>query len=162
MDSTGQIHKSVIIHRALKLFSAHSQSPLKDLQYLGGFEIAALTGAYIGAAQLGLPTLVDGFICSVAALYAYALNPGVAPWLLPSHQSAEPGHAYVMNAFRVEPLFKLRMRLGEASGAAVAVPLLRMACELHNNMATFTEAGIEGKIVRPLAIPVDDEAPIEV
>ena len=145
LDNAGQIHKSSIIHQALELFSATSQSPLKDLQYLGGFEIAALTGAYITAAQLGLPVLVDGFICSVAALYAQAINPSIKPWLLLSHTSAEPGHTRILNAFAPQPILNLGMCLGEASGAAASIPLIRLACDLHNNMATFTEAGVSEK-----------------
>lgn len=145
LDNSGQIHKAAVIHKALQRFSAESQSPIKDLQYLGGFEIAALTGAYIAAAQIGLPVLVDGFICSVAALYAQRINPSIKPWLLMSHASAEPGHGPILEALDSQPLLDLDMRLGEASGAAVAVPLIRLACELHNTMATFAEAGVAAK-----------------
>lgn len=145
LDNAGQIHKSSVIHRALDVFNATSQQPLKNLQYLGGFEIAALTGAYIAAGQIGLPVLVDGFICSVAALYAMAINPTIKPWLLVSHQSAEPGHRSVLATFDQQPLLDLGLRLGEGSGAAAAVPLLRLACDLHNQMATFDSAGVDSK-----------------
>ncbi|WP_439135336.1 nicotinate-nucleotide--dimethylbenzimidazole phosphoribosyltransferase [Pseudomaricurvus sp.] len=145
LDNAGQIHKSSVIHRALDVFNATSQQPLKNLQYLGGFEIAALTGAYIAAGQIGLPVLVDGFICSVAALYAAAINPSIKPWLLLSHQSAEPGHSSVLAAFEQQPIIDLGLRLGEGSGAATAVPLLRLACDLHNQMATFESAGVDNK-----------------
>lgn len=145
LDDAGQIHKSAVIHRAIDLFNARSQSPLKKLQYLGGFEIAALTGAYIGAAQIGLPVIVDGFICSIAALYAQTINPTIKPWLLLSHQSAEPGHQRILQALERQPLIDLNLRLGEGSGAAVVVPLLRLACDLHNNMATFDDAGVDNR-----------------
>ncbi len=145
LDNAGQIHKSAVIHRALDLFNAPAQSPLKDLQYLGGFEIAALTGAYIAAAQLGLPVLVDGFICSVAALYAQLINPSIKPWLILTHESAEPGHQAVLAALQQQPLLNLQLRLGEGSGAATVVPLLRLACDLHNRMATFDSAGVDNK-----------------
>lgn len=145
LDNAGQIHKSAVIHNALDLFNACAQKPLKNLQYLGGFEIAALTGAYLAAAQAGLPVIVDGFICSVAALYAQAINPSIAPWLLFSHQSTEPGHQYVLSAFEQQPLLDLGLRLGEASGAASVVPLIRLACDLHNNMATFAEAEVDSQ-----------------
>lgn len=145
LDNAGQIHKAAIIHRALDLFDATAQQPLKNLQYMGGFEVAALTGAYIAAAQLGIPALVDGFICSVAALYAMAINPSIKPWLLISHQSAEPGHQCVLQQFEQAPLIDLGLRLGEGSGAAIAVPLLRLACDLHNQMATFAGAGVDSK-----------------
>ena len=143
LDNAGQIHKSAVIHKALDLFDAGSQQPLKNLQYLGGFEIAALTGAYIAAAQAGMAVIVDGFICSVAALYAQAINPGVKPWLILSHQSAEPGHQKILSAFDQQPLIDLGLRLGEASGAATVLPLLQLACSLHNQMATFDEAQVD-------------------
>ncbi len=143
LDNAGQIHKSAVIHRSLDLFNANAQTPLKNLQYLGGFEIAALSGAYIAAAQQGIPAMVDGFICSVAALYAQAINPSIKPWLLYSHRSAEPGHRAVLEALEAEPLLDLGMRLGEGSGAATAVPLVQMACKLHNHMATFAEAMVD-------------------
>ncbi|NIB39973.1 nicotinate-nucleotide--dimethylbenzimidazole phosphoribosyltransferase [Pseudomaricurvus alkylphenolicus] len=145
LNNSGQIHKAAVIQRALDLFHASSQTPLKTLQYLGGFEIAALTGAYIACAQRGLPALVDGYICSVAALYARTINPAVAPWLLIAHRSAEPGHKRLLQEFDQSPLLDLGMRLGEGSGAAVAVPLLRLACALHNQMATFATAGVDNR-----------------
>ena len=112
------------------------------LRCLGGFEIAALAGAYIACAQSGLPVLVDGFICTAAALAACRMNPGTRDWLLYAHASAEPGHARVLTALDAQPLLRLDMRLGEGSGAAVAIPLLRLACKLHGGMATFAEAGV--------------------
>ena len=108
----------------------------------GGFEIAALTGAYLAAAQQGVAVLVDGFICSVAALLAVRLNPGCRDWLLFAHHGAEPGHVRVLQALEAEPLLELGLRLGEGSGAALAVPLLRLACALHGQMATFAEAAV--------------------
>jgi nicotinate-nucleotide--dimethylbenzimidazole phosphoribosyltransferase len=119
-----------------------SESALAALRCLGGFEIAALAGAYIACAQAGLPALVDGFITTAAALVACRLNPGAREWLLFSHRSAEPGHARLLQALDARPLLELDMRLGEGSGAAVALPLLRLACALHGSMATFAEAGV--------------------
>ena len=142
LDAKGVSHKARVIERALALHSDQLDSPLAVLRHLGGFEIAALCGAYIAAAQQGVPALVDGFISSVAALVALRIRPDIAPWLLLSHASAEPGHATVVAAIGQRPLIDLGMRLGEGSGAAVCVPLLRLACALHNNMATFAEAGV--------------------
>ena len=88
--------------------------------------------------------LVDGFISSVAALVAVRINPSCRAWLLFAHRSHEHGHARVLAALQARPLLDLGMRLGEASGAAVAVPILRMACALHNGMATFAQAGVSG------------------
>ncbi|MCY1440343.1 Nicotinate-nucleotide--dimethylbenzimidazole phosphoribosyltransferase [compost metagenome] len=107
--------------------------------------MAALTGAYLACAQLGVSALVDGFICSVAALCAVRLNPACREWLLFSHRSAEPGHLAVLAALDAEPLLDLGLRLGEGSGAAIALPLLRLACELHDGMATFAEAAVSDR-----------------
>ncbi len=141
LDAPGIAHKAEVIGRALALHAA-ATTPLDKLQCLGGFEIAALTGAFIAAAQTGLPVLVDGFIAGAAALAATAINPGVRDWLLFAHRSDEQGHARLLEAMQAKPVLDLGMRLGEASGAAVAVPLLRLACRLHNGMATFDEAGV--------------------
>ncbi|MBB3169591.1 nicotinate-nucleotide--dimethylbenzimidazole phosphoribosyltransferase [Simiduia aestuariiviva] len=134
-------HKIAVIERALA-HHRHVKAPLDVLRCLGGFDIAALVASYIACAQAKLPVLVDGYICGVAALTAVCINPSVRPWLLASHRSTEPGHGAVLQALKAEPLLDLGMRLGEGSGAALAVPLLRMACDLHNNMATFNEAGV--------------------
>lgn len=145
LQADGISHKARVIEQALALHRDLLISPLEVLRCVGGFEIAALCGAYISAAQAGLPVLVDGFISSSAALMALRINPAIAPWLMLSHASAEPGHAAIVTAIGEAPLLALGMRLGEGSGAAVTVPLLRLACDLHNNMATFAEAGVAGK-----------------
>lgn len=141
LDEAGIARKIAVIERALKLHREY-QDPITLLRCLGGFEIAALAGAYVAAAQCGLPVLVDGFITTAAALAAVRINPGVRDWLLFSHCSQEHGHASLLRALQAEPLLDIGMRLGEASGAAVTVPLLRLACALHNNMATFAQAGV--------------------
>jgi len=114
----------------------------RALQLVGGFELAGLAGAYIACAQAGLPVLVDGFIATAAALAACRLNPSVRGWLLFAHRSSEPGHARLLAALEARPLLDMDLRLGEGSGAAVAFPLLRLACALHGGMATFAEAGV--------------------
>lgn len=155
LDSHGVAHKAEVIGRALELHglvpspsgdAIEGEGALEILRCVGGFEIAALTGAYVTAAQQGIPVLVDGFISTVAALIAVRINPGVRDWLLFGHTSAEPGHQRVLAALDAQPLLQLGMRLGEGSGAAVAVPLLRLACALHNGMATFSEAAVSEKI----------------
>ena len=145
IDQATQQHKAAVINAALVLHSADTASPLENLQHLGGLEIAALVGGYIRAAQLGIPALVDGYICTVAARYAIAINPSVKPWLLLSHQSAEPGQQALFDGFAYSPLINMGMRLGEGSGAAVCLPLLKLACDIHNNMATFDHAGVANK-----------------
>lgn len=146
LDTAGVAHKAEVIARALQLHAAYLTNPKEVLRRMGGFEIAALTGAFIACAQRGIPVLVDGYITTVAALLAVRIQPGVADWLLYAHRSAEPGHLLMLQALKAEPLLQLGMRLGEGSGAAVAVPVLRMACALHNEMATFAEAGVSEKI----------------
>jgi len=146
LDDKGVAHKAIVIQRALNLHQANLAQPLDVMRHLGGFEIAALTGAYLTAAQNGIPVLVDGFISSVAALVAVRFNPCVSNWLIFAHTSAEPGHQCVLAALTAQPLLQLGMRLGECSGAAMAVPLLQLACALHNGMATFAEAAVSGKI----------------
>jgi len=142
LDAAGVAHKTTVIERALALHRVAAAEPLETLLRLGGFEIAALTGAYLACAQEGVPVLVDGFICSVAALCAVHLNPTCRNWLLFAHCGAEPGHRRVLEALHGEPLLTLGLRLGEGSGAALVVPLLQMACRLHNEMATFAEAAV--------------------
>lgn len=142
LDTAGVRHKAAVIARGLSLHAAHCGDPLETLRRLGGFELAALTGAAIACAQTGLPFLVDGFIVSAAVLAACRIQPAVRDWLLFAHRSAEPGHARLLQALNAEPLLALDMRLGEASGALSALPLLRLACALHDEMATFCEAGI--------------------
>lgn len=142
LDAAGVAHKVRVIEAALALHRPQIGEPLGALVHLGGFEIAALVGAYLAAAQQGVAVLVDGFICSVAALLAVRLNPGCRDWLLFAHRGAEPGHARVLQALAAEPLLELGLRLGEGSGAALAVPLLRLACALHGRMATFAEAAV--------------------
>ena len=146
LDQEGVTHKIVVLERALSLHSAYFEQPLECLRRVGGFEIAALVGAYLTCAQLELPVLVDGFISTSAALTAVRIAPSCADWLIYAHGSAEPGHALVLQALNAQPLLKLGMRLGEGSGAAAALPLLRLACALHNEMATFAEAAVSGKI----------------
>lgn len=142
LNPAGVAHKVTVIEAALALHHAHLNDPLAVLQHLGGFEIAALVGAYIACAQEGVTVLVDGFICTVAALIAVRLNAECRQWLLFAHQGGEPGHHAVLQALSAQPLLQLGLRLGEGSGAALAVPLLQMACCLHSDMATFGEAAV--------------------
>ena len=145
LDSHGITHKINVISRALAAHHSHTHSPLDALRRIGGFEIAALTGAYIHGAQVGLPMLIDGFISTVTALAAEHIFPGCKNWFFYSHKSSELGHGMILKALNAEPLIALNMRLGEGSGAAVALNLLRMACKLHNEMATFSEAQVSQK-----------------
>jgi nicotinate-nucleotide--dimethylbenzimidazole phosphoribosyltransferase len=144
VDATGRAHKVRVIDTALAHhgLTTTDVSAERVLCAVGGFEIVAICGAIIAAAQLRLPVLIDGFIVSVAALAAQRLNPSCRPFLLASHQSAEQGHRLVLEALDVRPLVDLDLRLGEGSGAAIALPILRLACALHNGMATFAQANV--------------------
>ncbi|EBA00716.1 nicotinate-nucleotide--dimethylbenzimidazole phosphoribosyltransferase [Marinobacter sp. ELB17] len=142
LDSAGVRHKAEVIIRALQRHN-DDQNPMAVLKAFGGFEIAALAGAIAGCAARGIPVLIDGFIVSVAALIAVSEQPDIRAWLLFSHRSAEPGHQAILDALEATPLLDMGMRLGEGSGAAVAVPLIRAACALHNNMASFDTAGVD-------------------
>lgn len=142
LDRQGVAHKLKIIKQALQRLQGVQQPPITLLSELGGFEIVALVGFYISAAQRGVTILVDGYISTIAAFAACQINPKVRQWMLFSHSSAEPGHQRVLEAMSAQPLLSLGMRLGEGSGAAVAVSLLKCACALQNNMATFAEAGV--------------------
>ena len=146
LNSDGVNHKADVISKALSKHQGNMDSPAHVLQYVGGFEIAALAGAYIRAAQLNVACVVDGFICGAAALAALKMNPSIAPYLLFSHRSAEPGHQVLLDALAMEPIVDLTLRLGEGSGAALVVPLIQMATQLHNQMATFASAGVSEKL----------------
>ncbi len=146
LDASGVSHKANIITQAIEYHRAELKDsigdPLVALQHFGGFEIAALTAAYLTCAQEGVPAVVDGFICTVAAMVACRINPRVADWMILSHTSAEPAYNMLLDGFDAMPLLNLELRLGEGSGAAIAVPLIRLACALHNEMATFAEAAV--------------------
>ena len=145
LDEAGVTRKARAIDQALDLHAGRLSEPLEAMRCVSGFEIVGLIGCYITCAQLGLPALVDGFIATAAALAAVRINRSVREWLLFSHRSAEKGHAHLLDALEAKPLLDLGLRLGEGSGAALAVPILRLACALHNGMATFVEAGISEK-----------------
>lgn len=146
VDQAGIALKAKLISQALELHSAALDKPIAVLQAVGGLEIAALCGAYIRCAQQGIPVLVDGYITTAAALLASKINPSTRDWMLFSHQSAEPAHQLALQAMEAKPLLSLGMRLGEGSGAAVAVNLIRSALALHNQMATFDSAAVSEKI----------------
>ena len=142
LDAAGVSHKARVIDQALAFHDGLLDDPLQTLFRLGGFEIAALAGAYVACAQEGLVALVDGFICTVAAMVAVRLNPECREWLIFAHRGAEQGHRHVLESLQAQPLLDLGLRLGEGSGAALAVPLVRLACDLHGQMATFAEASV--------------------
>lgn len=142
VDDEGLQRKIKVISHGLEMHRHALIDAQSILRHLGGLEIASLVAYYIKGAQVGIPVLVDGFICTTAALLATHINPSSRQWMLFSHKSAEQGHAAALRALDAQPLVDLGLRLGEGSGAASAVPLLRLALALHNSMATFSEAGV--------------------
>lgn len=112
------------------------------LQRVGGFEIAMMTGAYLQAAELGMVIVADGFIGTAALLLAHAISPAVLEHCIFAHTSGEKGHAAMLDYLQAKPLLQLQMRLGEGTGAALAIPLIRSAVAMLNEMASFESAGI--------------------
>ena len=139
-------HKAAVVRRALELHKdALTRGPLHTLAALGGFEIAVMAGIMLGAAREGLAVLVDGFISTAAFVAARSLCPALEDYGFLSHASAEPGYAGVVCRLgSLRPLLHLDLRLGEGTGAALAVPLLRAAAAVFNDMATFDQAGVSG------------------
>ncbi len=147
-------HKIEVIKRALALHQKKFTDPLKILQCVGGYEIAAMTGAILAAARYSLPLVVDGWIVSAAALVAIRLNPKVLDYLFFAHQSEERGHRYILEMLKVQPILNLSMRLGEASGAALAMTILEAAVHIYNEVASFSVAGVPNRKDRAQTEPV--------
>jgi nicotinate-nucleotide--dimethylbenzimidazole phosphoribosyltransferase len=138
-------HKVAVIERALEVNRPDAGDPLDVLTKVGGLEIAALTGVFLGAAAWRTPVLMDGFISAAAALAAVRLCPAAAAYILPSHVSVEVGHQVVLNELGLVPLFDLQMRLGEGTGAVLAMGLIEAAAKTLAEMATFDSAGVANR-----------------
>ncbi len=145
VDNAGLARKADAVDRALKLHKDALGDPLKVLARLGGREIAAMLGALVAARHQKIPVIVDGFVATSAAAIAHALNPEAIEHCIFAHVSAESAHAKVLQRMGVTPLFDLGMRLGEGSGAALGMVLVKTALRLHTGMATFSSAGVSGK-----------------
>ena len=140
-DSSFQKKKDVI-RRAIAINRPDKADAVDVLAKVGGFDIAAMCGAFLGAAATHRPVVIDGFISAVAALCAVKLCPNVKGYLIPSHASYEIGYKLAMDAMGLTPIFLLGMRLGEGSGCPLAFQVLSAACAIINDMATFDQAGI--------------------
>ena len=145
LDAAGVRRKAVIVDAAIRRHDLDPRRPLDVLAAVGGFEIAALVGAILGAAASGIPVVLDGFITGAAALIAVRLAPELPARLLASHRSAEPGHRVALEALGLEPIFDLGLRLGEASGAALAMPTITAAVRILGEMASFADAGVANR-----------------
>jgi nicotinate-nucleotide--dimethylbenzimidazole phosphoribosyltransferase len=143
LDAQGLARKRATVAAALAVNTPDPRDPFECLRRMGGLELAALVGALLAAAAKRRPVLLDGYAVGVAALAAYRLQPAIRDYLIAGHQSAEPAHNHVLTELGLEPLLDLRLRLGEASGAALALPLITLAAKLHHRMCRFDEAGVE-------------------
>jgi nicotinate-nucleotide--dimethylbenzimidazole phosphoribosyltransferase len=144
LDAAGVSRKRAVLEAASARVPG-DLGPEAALREFGGFEIAMMAGAMLGAAGAGRVVLVDGFIASVAALVAARMEPAAREAMVFAHHSAEAGHGAVLAALRAQPLLHLGLRLGEGTGAALAWPLLRAAAAMLTEMASFAEAGVSGR-----------------
>ena len=143
LDNEGLKHKINILSKAIENHRTYNSTDI--LRTFGGFEIAMICGAVLKAAELKMMILVDGFIVTSALLVAQALHPNVLDYCIFAHQSDENGHARMLNYLKAKPLLKLGMRLGEGTGAALALPLVQAAVNFLNEMASFESAGVSGE-----------------
>ncbi|HEY3377707.1 MAG TPA: nicotinate-nucleotide--dimethylbenzimidazole phosphoribosyltransferase [Armatimonadota bacterium] len=139
--------KIAVIERALAINKPDANDPIDVMAKVGGLEIAAMAGVMLAAAAHRIPVVMDGFISGAAALTAVRLAPAMADYILPSHVSVEVGHKVVFNELGLTPLFDLDMRLGEGTGAALAMGIVEAAAKILSEMATFESAGVSGDMV---------------
>lgn len=142
LDAGRLAHKSQVIREAIELNKPNPSDALDILAKVGGFEIGGIAGLILGAAACRRPVLVDGFISTAGALLAQSLAPVSAEYMIPAHASSEPGHRRMMQLLGKEPLLDLGLRLGEGTGAALAMPLLDAARAVMTQMSTFSSAGV--------------------
>jgi nicotinate-nucleotide--dimethylbenzimidazole phosphoribosyltransferase len=137
-------HKQRVIERALRLHVLSSAGPLEILRKVGGLEIAAMTGMILAARDRGIAVVMDGFISTAAAALAYAIDPTVAAIIFAGHLSRERGHHLLLDYIGLDPILDLGMRLGEGTGAVLAMMVIEAALAVFNEMATFSSAGVSG------------------
>ena len=146
LDDAGVRHKVEVLERALELHRESVMTGESILAAVGGFEIGAMAGVCLAGAALRVPVVVDGFIATAAAAAAEKIRPGLIDYLFFSHRSAEGGHALALERLGVRSILDLDMRLGEGTGAALAMSVIESALELFRSMATFSSAGVSGKV----------------
>ena len=143
IDAATLKRKQLLVEQALHLHQPELTSPMNILACLGGFEIVQITGAMLAAAERKMLVVVDGFIATAAAMVAVQMNENVRDYMIFGHQSDERGHCLMMEHLQARPLLTLSMRLGEGTGAALALPIIQAAAGFYNEMASFSDAGIE-------------------
>lgn len=136
------LKKQQVVKQALNLHHESLKDPLQLLACLGGFEIVQITGAMLAAAEQGMHIVVDGFICTAAAMVAVQINPAVKDYMIFAHCSGEQGHEKMLKWLGVDPLLNLGLRLGEGTGAALALPLIQASVAFYNDMASFEQAAV--------------------
>lgn len=146
VDDTQLAHKREIVRQALRVNQPDPRDPIGVLAAVGGFEIAAMVGVILGASSLRVAVVLDGFIAGAASLVAAAIAPACAPNLIAGHRSAEPGHRIALEHLGLRPLLDLDMRLGEGSGALLAMPILDAACATLRDMNTFQGASVSREV----------------
>ena len=144
VDDPGLERKVAAIETALALHRPDPGDPIGVLAAIGGLEIAGLVGAILAGSADRIPIVLDGFITGAAALVAAGLAPNLPERLIAAHRSVEPGHGVVLDRLGLAPILQLDLRLGEGSGAALAIPIIRAAARICGEMATFEEAGVSG------------------
>ena len=144
IDDARLAHKTALIEDAVARHRPGMTDALEVLRHLGGYELAAILGAVMAARLARVPVVLDGYACTAAGAILHALDPSGLDHCVVAHVSAEPGHARLLAKLGQTPILDLGMRLGEASGAALAIPLLKAACACHSGMATFAEAKVSG------------------
>lgn len=145
LDAAGVRRKADVVARAVALHRDHLGDPLEVLRRLGGRELAAMAGAILAARMERIPVLIDGYVATAAAAILHVAMPGALDHCVAAHCSAEPAHRALLARLGKHPLLDLGMRLGEASGAALAAGIVKAAVALHNDMATFESAGVSNK-----------------
>ena len=146
VDDEALARKIAVVGEGVALHKPALDDPLEVLRRLGGLEIAAIAGAILAARMARTPVVLDGYTCTAAAAVLHAVDPASIDHCLVAHLSVEPGHRALSERIGKRPLLDLDMRLGEGSGAALAVLLLKAACACHQGMASFEEAGVSGKL----------------
>ena len=136
------VHVIDVVRRAITLNQPNPQDGVDVLAKVGGFDLVGIAGVMLGAASCGLPVLLDGFLSYAAALAACQMSPAIKPYLIPSHLSAEKGARIALSHLGLEPYLNMDMRLGEGSGAALAMPIIEAACAIYNNMGELAASNI--------------------
>ena len=142
IDDDQFLHKVSVVEKALRVNKPDASNALDVLTKVGGFEIGGLAGLILGAASMQKPVLIDGFISTAAALIAYGLNPVAGEYMIAAHRSVEQGHRAALAFLNKQPLLDLDLRLGEGTGAALAMTLVEAAKRILTEVATFEDAGV--------------------